>query len=80
MTRLNAKHNHPRNKLVPALPIAWQRITDDLRFRSRINGWFTEKLIESIANEGCHIVPVPHRHSKHQDIEWRLSYATSEVL
>lgn len=75
----NIKPNHPRHELVPALPIAWPRIADDWRFRSRTNGWLTDALIESIVNEGCHIVPVSHRHSTHPDIEWRLSFATSEV-
>ncbi|XP_052087537.1 uncharacterized protein LOC127724577 [Mytilus californianus] len=75
----NVRPNHPRHELVPALPIVWPRIADNWRFRPRNNGWLTDELIKSIVNEGCHAVPVPHRHSEHPDIEWRLSFATSEV-
>ncbi|CAC5402496.1 unnamed protein product [Mytilus coruscus] len=70
---------HPRQEMVAALPITWPKIANDWTLRQRRNNWLSDTLIKSIVDEGCHVVPVPHRHTKHPDIEWRLSFATSEV-
>lgn len=40
--------------------------------------WLGDDLIESIVSEGCHVVPVAHKHSLNPDIEWRISFAISE--
>lgn len=70
---------HPRQEMVAALPISWPKIANNWTFRQRTNNWLSDTLMKSIVDEGCHVVPVPHRHTKHPDIEWRLSFATSEV-
>lgn len=71
--------DHSRQEFVAALPIIWPKIANEWRKRKRNNDWLTDELATRIVAGGCHVVPVAHRHSKHPEVEWRLSFATSEV-
>lgn len=46
--------------------------------RVKKGNWLGDDLIESIVSEGCHVVPVAHKHSLNPDIEWRISFAATE--
>ena len=48
--------------------------------RAKQGKWLGNDFIESIVSEGCHVVPVAHKHSLNPDIEWRISFAVTEKI
>ena len=65
-------------EIVLALPVKqWPPEANDWAQRVKEINWL-EDLVDSIISEGCHVVPVAHKYSLHPDIEWRLSFVTTE--
>ena len=46
--------------------------------RAKQGKWLENDFVEAIISEGCHVVPVAHKHSLNPDVEWRFSFATTE--
>lgn len=46
--------------------------------RAKQGKWLEDDLVEAIVSEGCHVVPVAHKHSLNPNVEWRISFATTE--
>ncbi|KAH3734744.1 uncharacterized protein LOC127851173 isoform X2 [Dreissena polymorpha] len=65
--------------LVLALPCyPWPEVADAWKERVRESQWIRQEIIESIIKDGCHVVAVSSKQSKHPDLEWRLSFSASE--
>lgn len=68
-----------RQESVPAIKCTWPSQASDWIKRVEGSKWISKSQAESIVQNGCHVVPVAHKLSKFPDVEWRISYATSEV-
>lgn len=65
---------------VYALPcIGWPIIAKPWIERQEKGNWIDSQIVKEIIKEGIHVVPAPHRLSEHPELEWRLSFATTEV-
>lgn len=65
--------------LVLALPCyPWPSVANKWKSRAKSSPWLQPRLIESILQDGCHVVGVPTKNSVHPDLEWRISFSASE--
>lgn len=65
--------------LVLALPCSpWPDIANGIRDRTAKSEWLQPPLVESIINDGCHVVAIPSKTSETPELEWRLSFSASE--
>ena len=67
--------------IVPGFGITeWpSKLADELRHRASRSEWLDSAFVESIIEEGCHIVSIPSKKSPFPDIEWRISFSLTEV-
>ncbi|KAL4232745.1 hypothetical protein ACF0H5_007433 [Mactra antiquata] len=65
--------------LVTALKCTpWPREAKAWKGRALKSEWLPNDLIQSIIDDGCHVVPVPSKNSLNPEIEWRMSFSASE--
>lgn len=65
--------------IVLALPVTdWPSEARLWIERSKQSKWLGKEFVDNIVSDGCHVVPVAHKNSHNPDIEWRISFATSE--
>ncbi|XP_053409050.1 nucleotidyltransferase MB21D2-like [Mercenaria mercenaria] len=65
--------------LVCALPcLPWPEIANSIKDRAVKSEWLQFPFVDSIVNDGCHIVAVPSKSSKKPELEWRISFSASE--
>ncbi|KAJ8299520.1 hypothetical protein KUTeg_023580 [Tegillarca granosa] len=65
--------------IVLALPCyPWPEVAKEWKSRGLKSAWLDNDFVQSIIDDGCHVVAVPHRKSSYPDIEWRLSFSASE--
>ncbi|OWF50902.1 uncharacterized protein LOC110449880 [Mizuhopecten yessoensis] len=58
---------------------SWPKVANEWLTRTRLYGWPSEKLINSIGQSGCHIVPVGDKCSSHDTLlQWRVSFVAAE--
>ncbi|KAK3094104.1 hypothetical protein FSP39_024174 [Pinctada imbricata] len=56
----------------------WPDIANDWVIRERSNGWPSCEMIQNIAGNGCHVVPIGDPDSPYTDHEWRISFSVAE--
>jgi len=64
---------------VPGLPFYSTKVMDKWLTRKRLHEWPSKTLQKKIATMMGYVVPVGHKSSPNQDIEWRISYTTAEI-
>ncbi|KAL4232746.1 hypothetical protein ACF0H5_007434 [Mactra antiquata] len=65
--------------LVTALKCTpWPREAKTWKERALKSEWLPNDLIQSIIDDGCHVVAVPSKNSLKPEIEWRMSFSASE--
>ncbi|XP_033739981.1 uncharacterized protein LOC117327219 [Pecten maximus] len=57
---------------------SWPRDADEWVTRTRLFGWPPQKLIDRIVRNGFHLVPLRGRHTKDEELQWRISLASAE--
>ena len=58
----------------------WPTVANEWIYRNRKYQWPNDNMIRIVCTHGCHLVPVGEYNSPSRDIEWRVSFVTSEVL
>lgn len=56
----------------------WPKEASDWKERAMKSNWLSEDIIQSIIDDGCHVVAVPSKKSLKPDLEWRMSFSASE--
>ncbi|XP_045203817.2 uncharacterized protein LOC123556848 [Mercenaria mercenaria] len=75
------QHAGVSRDIVLALPCApWPTIADKWKQRAKLSSWLQlqPSLVESIIEDGCHVVGTPPKKSQNPDLEWRISFSASE--
>ncbi|XP_045203820.2 uncharacterized protein LOC123556850 [Mercenaria mercenaria] len=76
---MNTPDGTTATDLVYALPcLPWPEIANSVKDRTLKSEWLQCSLVDSIINDGCHIVAVPSKSSTNPELEWRLSFSASE--
>ncbi|XP_021364651.1 uncharacterized protein LOC110457620 [Mizuhopecten yessoensis] len=57
----------------------WPREANEWITRTRLYGWPHQTLIDQIVHSGCQLVPVGDKCSVDTLLQWRFSFATSEI-
>ena len=45
---------------------------------NRCHAWPSPNIVDEIIKSGCHLVAIGHKHGKHVDDEWRISFSIAE--
>ncbi|KAL5019887.1 hypothetical protein ScPMuIL_002779 [Solemya velum] len=56
----------------------WPSVADEWPNRRRPVNWPKKHIIQSIVSEGCHIVPIAHKNSSNETIEWQFLFSVAE--
>ncbi|XP_021354121.1 uncharacterized protein LOC110450756 isoform X3 [Mizuhopecten yessoensis] len=59
---------------------SWPREAYQWVTRPRLYGWPTQALIDKIVQSGSHLVPVGDKCSEDTLLQWRISFASAEIL
>lgn len=65
--------------LVMALTCSpWPEIANDWKIRAGKSEWLEPQFVDEIIADGCHVVAVPSKVTAKQELEWRISFSSSE--
>ena len=59
--------------------LTWPCVAGEWIHRKRQSGWPSQRTIEAIVSEGCHVVASAHDFSHDKDLEFRFSFSLAEI-